>query len=206
MVKIAIIQYSLYGHVTTMAESIKQGVLETDSSIDCTIYSVPETLPSDVLEKMYAPPKDYDTYPIITKDELTQFDGFIFGISGRFGSINAQMRAFLDSTGQLWQTGALVGKPAGVFFSTAVQGGGQETIALTMVPFFVSHGMVYVPLGYTHPGFQNMDELHGGSPYGAGTYAKGDGSRQPSDLEKEIAVTQGKNFAVIASKLCKVEL
>jgi NAD(P)H dehydrogenase (quinone) len=112
----------------------------------------------------------------------------------------------MDTTGSLWFTGALAGKPAGVFFSSGSQGGGQETIGLTTISFFASHGMIYVPLGCTDPNFLNMDEMHGSSIYGAGTFAKSDGSRQPSDLEKKIAVTQGKNFAVIASKLKKVEL
>lgn len=112
----------------------------------------------------------------------------------------------MDSTGSLWFTGALAGKPAGVFVSTAGQGGGQETVALTAITYFVHQGMVFVPLGYTDPNLSNMDEIHGSSPYGAGTFAKSDGSRQPSDLEKGIAETQGKNFAVIASKLNKVEL
>jgi NAD(P)H dehydrogenase (quinone) len=114
----------------------------------------------------------------------------------------------MDTTGSLWMSGALVGKPAGVFFSTAGQGGGQETIGLTIVTFFASMGMIYVPLGYTDTNMFNMDVVHGASPYGAGTYAKQDGSRQPSDIEKAIAETQGKNFATIALKLSdkKVEL
>lgn len=112
----------------------------------------------------------------------------------------------MDSTGSLWQAGALAGKPAGVFFSTAVVGGGQETIALTLVTFFASMGMVYVPLGYANPNMFNLDEVHGSSCFGAGTYAASDGSRQPTELEKGIAETQGKNFAAIASKLNKVEL
>jgi NAD(P)H dehydrogenase (quinone) len=98
----------------------------------------------------------------------------------------------MDSTGGLWQTGALVGKAAGVFFSTATQGGGQETIGLTAVTFFTHQGMVFVPLGYVDPKLFSFDEIHGGSPYGAGTYAGVDGSRQPSDLEKAVAESQGK--------------
>lgn len=112
----------------------------------------------------------------------------------------------MDSTGSLWMTGALVGKPAGIFVSTSSQGGGQETVALTTITFLVHQGMIYVPLGYSDPQVASMDEMHGSSPYGAGTFAKADGSRQPSTLEKSIAENQGKNFAVIASKLNKVEL
>lgn len=107
----------------------------------------------------------------------------------------------MDSTGGLWQTGALTGKAGGVFLSTGTQGGGQETIGLTIVPFFTHHGMVFVPLGYVEPKLLSMDEVHGSSPYGAGCFAGPDGSRQPSDLEKAIAVSHGKHFATIASKL-----
>jgi NAD(P)H dehydrogenase (quinone) len=112
----------------------------------------------------------------------------------------------MDTTGSLWQTGALMGKPAGVFFSTAVPGGGQETIALTLVTFFASMGMVYVPLGYANTDMFNLEEVHGSSCFGAGCFAGSDGSRQPSELEKGIAETQGKTFAAIASKLHKVAL
>lgn len=114
----------------------------------------------------------------------------------------------MDSTGSLWQTGALVGKAAGCFFSTASQGGGQETIGLTTVTFFAHQGMVFVPLGFIDPKVFSLDEPHGGSAYGCGTFAGVDGSRQPSDLEKAVAETHGKHFATIAAKLSnnKVEL
>lgn len=112
----------------------------------------------------------------------------------------------MDSTGGLWKEGKLVGKPAGVFFSTGVQGGGQETIGLATITFFTHHGMVFVPMGYTNPKMFNMDEVHGGSPYGSGTLAGPDGSRMPSDLEKELAVTHGKHFASITDKLAHTAL
>jgi NAD(P)H dehydrogenase (quinone) len=112
-------------------------------------------------------------------------------------------QAFFDTTGGLWQTGALVGKAAGCFYSNAVQGGGQETMGLTAVPFFAHMGMVYVPLGFIDPKMFTMDEVHGASPFGSGCYAGPDGSRQPTDLEKGIAETHGKHFATIAAKLCK---
>jgi NAD(P)H dehydrogenase (quinone) len=125
----------------------------------------------------------------------------MFGISGRYGSYSAQIKAFMDSTGSLWQNGAMVGKAAGVFQSTGTQGGGQETIGLTIVPFFAHHGMVFVPLGYAEPKVFSFDEPHGASPYGSGSFAGPDGSRMPSDLEKEICVSHGKHFATIAAKL-----
>lgn len=107
----------------------------------------------------------------------------------------------MDATGGLWAKGALLGKPAGCFFSTGTQGGGQETIGLSMVTFFTHHGMIYVPLGYKDPKVFSFDEVHGGSPYGAGTIAGSDGSRQPSTLEKDVARTQGLHFAAIVNKL-----
>jgi NAD(P)H dehydrogenase (quinone) len=109
----------------------------------------------------------------------------------------------MDTTGGLWQAGGLMGKAGGCFFSTATQGGGQETIGLTTVTFFAHHGMVFVPLGYADQKVFTNDEVHGASPYGSGTFAGGDGSRQPSDLEKAVAETQGKSFAAIAAKLAK---
>jgi NAD(P)H dehydrogenase (quinone) len=197
MAKIAIVHYSLYGHVAKLAEAIKKGVVAAGAT--CDIYQVAETLPDEVLTKMYAPPKG--DYPIITAEKLTEYDGIIFGISGRYGSVSAQMRAFMDSTGQLWQSGGLVGKAAGVFQSTAVQGGGQETIGLTMVPFFAHHGMVFVPLGFISPKVFTNDEVHGGSAYGPGTFASSDGSRQPSELELEVCEAYGTHFSKTASKL-----
>jgi len=141
--QIAIILYTLYGHIATLAKSIKQGVESTGAK--CTIFQVPETLPDDVLEQMNAPPKP--DYPIITADEMVKFDGFMFGISGRFGMMPAQLKTFMDSTGGLWKSGALVGKAAGVFTSVGSQGGGQETGGLATITFFAHHGMVFVPLG-----------------------------------------------------------
>jgi NAD(P)H dehydrogenase (quinone) len=198
MTKIAIVYYSTYGHVATLAESIKIGVEKVDG-VEAEIYQVAETLPEEVLAKMHAPPKK--DYPIATPDVLKAADGILFGIPTRFGNVPAQIKALFDSCGGLWQTGALIGKPVGVFFSTAVLGGGQETTALTASTFFVHHGMVFVPLGFRNPKQFSIEEVHGGSPWGAGTIAGGDGSRQPSDLEKDVAQTQGESFAAIAKKM-----
>lgn len=199
MTKIAIIQYSMYGHVTKLSESVKKGLEAGGAEVD--IFQVPETLPDDVLAKMGAAPKP--DFPIITPDKLTEYDGFMFGISGRYGQVSAQIKAFMDSTGGLWMKGALVGKAAGVFQSTGSQGGGQETIGLTIVPFFAHHGMVFVPLGYVDPKVMTHDEVHGASPYGSGTFAGADGSRMPSQLELDVCETHGKHFASIAAKLAK---
>ncbi|KAG7371753.1 TrpR binding protein [Nitzschia inconspicua] len=197
MTKIAIVYYSLYGHVATLAESVAEGIKAGGADVD--IFQVAETLPEEVLGKMGAPPKK--DHPVITADKLKEYDGVMFGISGRYGSYSAQIKTFMDSTGSLWQTGAMVGKAAGVFQSTGTQGGGQETIGLTIVPFFAHHGMVFVPLGYAEPKVFSFDEPHGASPYGSGSFAGPDGSRMPSDLEKDICVSHGKHFATIAAKL-----
>jgi len=203
MTRVAIIYYSLYGHVAKMAQHVKKGVEATGAT--CDLYQVAETLPEEVLAKMHAPPKDSDV-PVITPDKMLEYDAFLFGISGRYGSLPAQMKSFMDSTGSLWQKGALMGKAAGLFQSTGTQGGGQETIGLTTVPFFTHHGMVFVPLGYADPKVFSHDEVHGASPYGSGTYAGSDGSRQPSKLELDVAETHGKHFATIAAKLAKTEV
>ncbi|XP_060199341.1 probable NAD(P)H dehydrogenase (quinone) FQR1-like 1 isoform X2 [Lycium barbarum] len=139
--------------------------------------------------------------PVITPDELTEADGFVFGFPTRFGMMPAQFKAFLDATGGLWKTQALAGKPAGIFYSTGSQGGGQETTALTAITQLVHHGMIFVPIGYTFgAGMFEMEKIKGGSPYGAGTFA-GDGSKQPTELELEQAFHQGKYIATITKKL-----
>ncbi|OAD72814.1 benzoquinone reductase [Phycomyces blakesleeanus NRRL 1555(-)] len=188
-----IIFYSLYGHVYTLSESVKQGL--ESQGITVKVFQVPETLSEDILEKMHAPPKR--DIPVITVEELSKADGFLFGIPTRFGTMPAQIKAFLDSTGQLWATGALAGKFVGTFFSTAAQSGGQETTAFTTITYFAHHGMNYVPLGFANANMFDTTEVIGGSPYGSGTVANGDGSRQVSQKEKDIASTQGENFGKI---------
>jgi len=196
--KIAIIQYSLYGHVTAMSGAIKKGV-ESIGGATCDIFQVPELLSDEILGKMHAPPKP--DYPIITPEKMKEYDGFLFGLSGRFGSMPAQMKSFMDSTGSLWQSGALVGKAAGTFTSVGSMGGGQETVNLTCIPYFTHLGMVFVPMGYVDPQVFSFDEIHGASPYGSGTFAGADGSRSVTDLEKSICESHGKHFATIAAKL-----
>eukprot|EP00284_Hemiselmis_tepida_P014278 CAMPEP_0174928282 /NCGR_PEP_ID=MMETSP1355-20121228/22833_1 /TAXON_ID=464990 /ORGANISM="Hemiselmis tepida, Strain CCMP443" /LENGTH=200 /DNA_ID=CAMNT_0016174435 /DNA_START=81 /DNA_END=683 /DNA_ORIENTATION=- len=195
--KIAIVYYSMYGHIRTMATAVKKGIEAAGGT--ATMLQVAETLPAEVLSKMGAPPKSDD--PVVDAASLTDYDGIIFGIPGRFGTFPAQFKAFWDSTGGLWQGGKLVGKPAGVFASVGTQGGGQETIGLTMVTQFTHHGMVFVPLGYQDPKVFSYEEVHGATPYGAGTFAGADGSRKPTQLELDVAETQGKTFCGIAAKL-----
>lgn len=197
-VKIYIVYYSMYGHVEKLAEEIKKGAASVEG-VEATLWQVPEILPEEVLIKMNAPPKT--EVPTIEPQQLTDADGLLFGFPTRYGMMAAQFKAFLDATGGLWQTQQLAGKPAGLFYSTGSQGGGQETTALTAVTQLVHHGMLYVPIGYTFgAGMFEMEQVKGGSPYGSGTFA-GDGSRQPSKLELEQAFHQGKYLAGIAKKL-----
>lgn len=171
--------------------------------VDAVLYRVPETLPEDILRKMQAPPKD-DSIPVIgSPDELTAADGFLFGFPTRYGCMTAQMKAFFDSTGQLWREQKLAGKPAGFFVSTGTQGGGQETTAWTAITQLAHHGMLFIPIGYTFGGGMfKMDSIRGGTPYGAGVYAA-DGSREPSETELAIAEHQGKYMADIVKRLAR---
>ncbi|RCK59136.1 Flavoprotein-like protein YCP4 [Candida viswanathii] len=198
--KIAIIEYSTYGHITQLARAVQKGTAEAGYKAD--LFQVPETLSQDVLDKLHAAPKPTDI-PVATLDTLTEYDAFIFGIPTRFGTAPAQFFEFFGATGGLWAKGALHGKPAGVFVSTGTQGGGQETTVRNTLNFLAHHGMPYIPFGYANA-FElqaNLDEIHGGSPYGAGTFAGADGSRQPSKLELTVAEKQGEAFAKSAAKL-----
>ncbi|PVU87944.1 hypothetical protein BB561_006113 [Smittium simulii] len=200
--QVYVVYYSTYGHVKTLAHKIIEGLKKTDN-VDVHVRQFAETLSDDVMAKMHAPAKDADI-PYITLADLEAADAIMFGFPTRFGSAPAQVKAFWDSTGQLWASGALQGKMAATFFSTASQGGGQECTALSFLPNLVHHGMIYVPLGYANTNLFSVDEVVGGSPWGAGTVANGDGSRQPSEKELEIAVTQGERFAqTVAQYLSK---
>ncbi|OAY79016.1 NAD(P)H dehydrogenase (quinone) FQR1, partial [Ananas comosus] len=184
-------------HVEKLAEEIKKGASSV-VGVEAKLWQVAETLPEEVLTKMGAPAKS--DVPIIKPNELVDADGIIFGFPTRFGMMAAQFKAFLDATGGLWRTQQLAGKPAGIFFSTGTQGGGQETTALTAVTQLTHHGMIFVPIGYTFgAGMFEMENVKGGSPYGAGTFA-GDGSRLPSELELQQAFHQGQYFATITKK------
>ncbi|KAH6792835.1 Quinone reductase family protein [Perilla frutescens var. hirtella] len=197
-VKVYIVYYSTYGHVEKLAEEIKKGA-ESVEGVEAKLWQVPETLSGDILGKMGAPPKN--DVAVITPDELPEADGIVFGFPTRFGMMAAQFKAFFDATGGLWRTQALAGKPAGLFYSTGSQGGGQETTALTAITQLTHHGMIYVPIGYTFgAGMFEMENIKGGSPYGSGTFA-GDGSRQPSEIELGQAFHQGKYIASITKKL-----
>lgn len=197
--KIFIVFYSMYGHVEGLARRMKKGVDGVDG-LEGVLYRVPETLSGEVLDQMKAPPKA-EGIPEITAAELTTADGILFGFPTRYGCMAAQMKAFFDTTGQLWNEQKLAGKPAGFFISTGTQGGGQETTAWTAITQLAHHGMLFVPIGYTFgAGMFKMDSIRGGSPYGAGVFA-GDGSRQPTETELALAEHQGKYMASVVKRL-----
>lgn len=197
--KVAIVFYSMYGHIKQLAEAEAAGLKKV--GIEADIFQVAETLPQEILTKMHAPPKS--DYPVANPKTLESYDAFLFGIPTRYGNFPAQWKAFWDSTGTQWQTGAFWGKYAGVFVSSGGPGGGQESTAIASLSTLTHHGIIYVPLGYaTSFGLlSNLSEVHGGSPWGAGTYAASDGSRQPTPLELEIATTQGESFGKLVSKV-----
>jgi NAD(P)H dehydrogenase (quinone) len=200
--KVLIVYYSMYGHIHHMAEAIAEGAKSVDGT-EVALRRVPETLPVDVLEKMGAveAQKAFSNIPVATVEELASADAVIFGTPTRFGNMCGQMRQFLDATGQLWANGALVGKVGSVFTSSATQHGGQESTILSFHITLLHHGFVVVGLPYSFQGQMRVDEITGGSPYGASTIAGGDGSRMPSENELEGARFQGKHVAEIAAKL-----
>ncbi|KAI9480387.1 MAG: NAD(P)H:quinone oxidoreductase, type IV [Benjaminiella poitrasii] len=191
--KVYVVIYTVYHHVHKLAIEVQKGLEST--GVATKMFQVQETLPESVLTKIKAPPKP--DLPIIQPEQLTEADGILFGFPTRFGSMPSQVKGLLDATGAQYAKGALIGKFAGTFFSTASQHGGQETTALTSIPYFVHQGMTYVPLGYPpalSDKLNNMSEIVGGSPYGAGAIASNDASRDVSDKELAIAHYQGKNF------------
>jgi len=200
--KILIVYYSTYGHVHQMAEAIADGARTVDGA-EVMLRRVPETLPLDVLESMgaAAAQQTFAHVPVCTLDELAAADAVIFGTPTRFGNMCGQLRQFLDATGQLWASGALIGKVGSVFASTATQHGGQETTILSTHITLLHHGFVIVGLPYAFQGQMRIDEITGGSPYGATTIAGGSGERMPSENELAGARFQGRHVAEITAKL-----
>lgn len=197
MTRVLVLYYSSYGHIEAMAQAIADGVRE--GGAEAVIKRVPELVPPDVAAKSHF--KLDQTAPIATVDELPDYDAIIFGTGTRFGNMTAQMRSFLDQTGELWAKGALIGKVGSVFTSSATQHGGQESTILTFIPTLMHHGMVVVGLPYSFQGQTGLEEIKGGSPYGASTITGGDGSRMPSEVELDGARYQGAHVARIAAKL-----
>jgi NAD(P)H dehydrogenase (quinone) len=202
MTKVHVIFYSMYGHIYRMAEAEAEGARSVEG-VEVTLYQVPELVPEEALVRTGAAEarKAFAHIPVATPSMLTEADAIIFGTPTRFGNMCAQMRNFLDQTGRIWLEGGLVGKVASVFSSTATQHGGQETTITSFHSTLLHHGMIIVGVPYAEQRLLNMEEITGGTPYGASTLAGGDGSRQPSENELEIAKYQGRHVAGIAKRL-----
>ncbi|HKY94305.1 MAG TPA: NAD(P)H:quinone oxidoreductase [Kiloniellales bacterium] len=197
MTKVLVLYYSSWGHIERMAEEVAAGAREVEG-VTVDIKRVPELVPAEVAKASHY--KTEQAAPIAKPEELPNYDAIIIGTPTRFGVMAAQMKNFLDQTGALWLKGALVGKVGSVFTSTGT-GGGNEATILTTWPLLAHQGLVIVGLPYAAPDLANIEELKGGSPYGAGTIAAPDGSRQPSARELRLARFQGKHVAGIAKKL-----
>lgn len=201
-IKVHVIFYSMYGHLWKMAEAEAEGARQVPGA-EVQVYQVAETLPQDVLAKMGATEakKAFAHIPVADPRRLAEADAILFGSPTRYGSACAQMQAFFDATGQLWMSGALVGKVGGVFSSTASQHGGQETTLISMQTFLFHQGMVVVGVPYAEQRLLVLHEMTGGTPYGATTIAGPRGERQPSENELGIARFQGKHVTQIAARL-----
>ncbi|WP_437190591.1 NAD(P)H:quinone oxidoreductase [Planctomicrobium sp. SH527] len=200
--KIQVIFYSMYGHIHHMAEAIAEGARSVEGA-EVTLLQVPELVPDAALERTGAKQarEQFAEIPMATTKGLAEADAIIFGTPTRFGNMAAQMRNFLDQTGGLWASGGLIGKVGSVFTSTGTQHGGQETTITSFHTTLLHHGMIIVGVPYSCAELSNMNEITGGSPYGAGTLAGADGSRVPSENELSIARFQGKHVAEITKKL-----
>ena len=202
--KIQIVFYSMYGHVYKMAEAIAEGAREVEGT-EISLYQVEELVPDEKLEKSGAKEarEEFAHIPTAKVEYLKDADAIIFGTPTRFGNMGAQMRNFLDQTTRLWLEGDLVGKVGSVFASTASQHGGQETTITSFHSTLFHHGMIVVGVPYTEKALLNMEEITGGTPYGATTLADADGSRMPSENELKIARFQGRRVSDIACRLNK---
>lgn len=198
MTKVLVLYYSSYGHIETMAKAVAEGA--RSAGADAVVKRVPELVPAEAAAK--AGFKLDQEAPVASVDELADYDAIIFGTPTRFGNMAAQMRNFWDQTGSVWVKGGLAGKVGSVFTSTGT-GGGNETTIISTIFTLMHHGMVIVGLPYTHPKATDISAPRGGSPYGAGTLAGPDGSRQPSETELELARFQGRHVADIATRLKK---
>ncbi len=197
MAKVLVLYYSSYGHLETMANAVAEGARAAGASVD--IKRVPETAPAEVAKAAHF--KLDQEAPVAKIEDLADYDAIIFGTPTRFGRMASQMASFLDQAGGLWMRGALHGKVGGAFTSTATQHGGQEVTLFSVITNLLHFGMTIVGLPYSHQGQMRIDEVVGGSPYGATTIAGGRGERQPSATELEGARFQGRLIAETATKL-----
>ena len=197
MSKILVLYYSSYGHIEAMAAAVAEGARSTGATVD--LKRVPETAPTEVAKAAHF--KLDQAAPLATVDELANYDAIIVGAPTRFGRMPSQMAAFLDQAGGLWARGALNGKVGAAFTSTATQHGGQETTLFSIITNLLHFGMTIVGLPYSYQGQMTLDEISGGSPYGATTISGGQGQRQPSANELDAARFQGRLVAETANKL-----
>ncbi|SOC45670.1 NAD(P)H dehydrogenase (quinone) [Rhizobium subbaraonis] len=197
MARVLVLYYSAYGHIETMANAVAEGA--KSAGADVVVKRVPELVPEEVAKASHF--KLDQAAPIATVEELAEYDAIIVGAGTRFGTVASQMRNFWDQTGGLWFNGKLVGKVGSVFTSSATQHGGQESTILGFIPTLLHHGMVVAGLPYAFQGQMGVDEIKGGSPYGASTITDGDGSRQPSAVELDAARFQGAHVAKLAAKI-----
>lgn len=197
MVRILVLYYSSYGHIERMAEAVAAGA--RDVATDIVLKRVPELVPEEVASK--AGYKLNQAAPTAQPRELADYDAIIIGTPTRFGNMASQMKNFLDQAGGLWAQDKLVGKVGSVFTSTESQHGGQESTILATHVVLLHLGLIIVGLPYTFKGQLRMDEISGGSPYGASTLA-GDG-RQPNNNELEGARFQGRHVAETAAALLR---
>ncbi|MBP2238457.1 NAD(P)H dehydrogenase (quinone) [Sinorhizobium kostiense] len=197
MAKVLVLYYSAYGHIEKMAYAVAEGARSAGADVD--VKRVPELVPEDVAKASHY--KIDQAAPVATVEELVEYDAIIFGAGTRYGTVASQLRNFIDQTGGLWAKGKLVGKVGSAFTSSATQHGGQESTILGLIPTMMHHGMVVVGLPYAFQGQMGVEEVKGGSPYGASTITGGDGSRQPSEVELDAARFQGAHVARIAAKL-----
>lgn len=198
MAKVLVIYHSMYGHIETMAQAVAEGAREV-AGAQVDVKRVPETMAPEAFAAAHG--KADQAAPVADPAELANYDALIFGTPTRFGNMTGQMRNFLDQTGSLWARGALIGKVGSVFTSSATQHGGQESTILTFHPTLLHHGMVVVGLPYAEARQMGLDEIKGGSPYGASTIAGGQGERQPSAQELGMARFQGRHVTSIATRL-----
>ena len=199
MRNVLVLYYSSYGHIEQMAYAQAEGVAG-ESGMQVVVKRVPELVPPDVAKASGY--KVDQRAPIATIDELPQYDAIIFGTPTRFGNMTAQMRNFLDQTGGLWAQGALVGRIASVFCSTASQHGGQETTITSFHLTLLHHGMIIVGLPYTYRELSQMAEIAGGTPYGASCVTGvGDTLRMPTPFELQLCRYQGQHVARIAARM-----
>ena len=200
MAKVLVLYYSTYGHVEQMAQAVAEGARSV-AGAQVDLKRVPETVPREIAQTHGF--KLEQAAPVAQPAELANYDAIIFGTPTRYGNMASQMGSFIDQTGGLWASGALIGKVGSVFASTATQHGGQESTLLAFHTMLLHHGMVVVGLPYSAAQQMSIDEITGGSPYGATTIAGGKGERQPSANELEMARFQGRHVTQIASKLVR---